>query len=741
MRRTLPLAMLISLAAASPTAQALGLADPRVQSSLNEPLQARIDVIDLGGLDPTLLKARLADEAAFEQAGLPRSVLAESVHMALERGADGMQLVLTTDRVVREPYLDLLVTLLWPGGRQRRQITLLFDPPGYASAPSLIDGAGVSEPARQAPAIAASPVSPAASMPPSQVRVRPGDTLWGLARRVRPSGDISIDQVMLALLQANPEAFPDGNINGLRAGVTLVVPSRQVMLASTPAEADSRVQAQNRAWRSDDGVQRSVASVQPTDDVVAVEQPPEPQAGERQAAEAPSAAQPRLTLLSDADLAAERRLTELTAQWQASREALALSREERERLESEMAALRQDVAELREMLLAAEPEPIDSEPAPAALPESVTARAAAAPAGPSPTALPSSSIDEGGTESRGIWRILNDNLLTIAGVAIALLLALWGLVRRRNADDQGRRKAVSFPVGAGSVGGAVSAPAMPPQSSAVQESAPDAPQADVPRASAPHTETISEADIFIAYGRFDQARELLRQRLESDPERHDLRLKLLTVHVELGEREDAQREATRLEAVDELAYRDEARCLMSRFDGAVEQHDASFDETPGPRFERFEDDDADDGIDSQAFNAAPPQPQTLANGVSDLSWEDEAPHDARMQVEAEDVEEVSTTNEGYIEYEPPSLDSSPADHSVKKHDEGHAELQQPSVDYPGSLIDSEEDDDKLDASFDISEEAPRRTAGIEHDWEIEEVAFEPLNLDNETSNPGSNRAS
>ncbi|HET8790535.1 MAG TPA: FimV/HubP family polar landmark protein, partial [Modicisalibacter sp.] len=352
MKRTLPLAMLISLAVASPDAQALGLATPRVQSSLNEPLQARIDVTDLRGLDPTLLKVRLADEAAFEQAGLPRSALAESVHMALERGTDGLQLVLTTDRAVREPYLDILVTLLWPGGQQRRQVTLLFDPPGYASAPALIDGmeVGVSPQLAQLNATpllvneasvngasidgvrrpATSSDSPSA--PPSQVRVRSGDTLWGLAMRVRPSAEISIDQVMLALLQANPEAFPDGNINGLRAGVTLVVPSRQVMLASTPAEAVNRVQTQNRAWRGDEDAERSVAMTEPENDIVGEPQASEESLAERQTADVPSDAQPRLTLLSDADLAAERRLTELTAQWQANREALALSREARERL-------------------------------------------------------------------------------------------------------------------------------------------------------------------------------------------------------------------------------------------------------------------------------------------------------------------------------------------------------------------------------------------------------------------------
>nr|WP_297458260.1 FimV/HubP family polar landmark protein [uncultured Halomonas sp.] len=758
MRRTLSLAMLISLVTASPAAQALGLADPRVQSSLNEPLEARVDITDLRGLDPTLLKVRLADEAAFEQAGLPRSTLAESVQMALERGAGGLQLVLTTERVIREPYLDLLVTLYWPNGQQRGQITLLFDPPGYASAPALIDNAPMSASPRQ-PQIDAVPlvsqrqeavpaISSSDSTASSSVRVHSGDTLWGLARRVRPGEDVSIEQVMLALLQANPDAFPDGNINGLRAGAVLAVPPRQAMSASTAAEATSRVQAQNRAWRSDDSAQRSVAA-QPETNVT-----PEPSLPESQPAEAPSDAGPRLTLLSDADLAAERaarmagtpdtpptesvpdrRLDQLTAQWQASREALASSREARERLEKEIATLRQDVAELREMLLAAAPDPAEPEPVPVTEPEPVTARAAAAPAGPSLSALPASGGSAGDAEDRGVWRILSDNLLAIAALAIALLLSLWVVVRRRNADGRGHA-GVSFPLGAGSIAGGevvspatASAPVASPASSQPATSRADelpsaAPQADVPRASAPQTETetINEADVFIAYGRYDRARELLRQSLDSDPERHDLRLKLLSVHVELGEREEAECEAARLEALDEpdnQRYRQEARQLMHRFGGTYGCEDA-------------DDGDCDvsgGAVDSTAEPQAPEEDDTQAS-CSDALDDDPAP-----------VGGTNTTSEGYIEYEPPYLDPITADDSARKHDKHHAALHQPGIDYPGSLASVDDDADELEVSIAVSEEIPPRSATIEHDWEIEEVAFEPLNLDNEPSTVGASQAS
>lgn len=757
MRRTLSLAMLISLVTASPAAQALGLADPRVQSSLNEPLEARVDITDLRGLDPTLLKVRLADEAAFEQAGLPRSTLAESVQMALERGAGGLQLVLTTERVIREPYLDLLVTLYWPNGQQRGQITLLFDPPGYASAPALIDNAPMSASPRQ-PQIDAAPLvsqrqeavpaisssDPTAS---SSVRVHSGDTLWELARRVRPGDDVSIEQVMLALLQANPDAFPDGNINGLRAGAVLAVPSRQAMLASTAAEAASRVQAQNRAWRSDDNAQRSVAA-RPETNVT-----PEPPRPRSQPAEAPSDAGPRLTLLSDADLAAERaarmagtpdtpsaesvserRLDRLAAQWQASREALASSREARERLEKEIATLRQDVAELREMLTAT-PDP--AEPVPVTEPEPVTARAAAAPAGPSLSALSASGGSAGDAQDSGVWRMLSDNLLAIAGMAIALLLSLWVVVRRRNADGRGHA-GVSFPLGAGGIaGGEAVSPAMAstpvvspassqPATSRADESLDDAPQASTPQAGVPRTEAINEADVFIAYGRYDRARELLRQSLDNDPERHDLRLKLLSVHVELGEREEAEREAARLEALDEpdnQRYRHEARQLMHRFGG-----------TDAYGCEDADDGDCDvSGGATAVVSTAEPQAQeendTQASG-SDALDDDTAP-----------VGEADTTSEGYIEYEPPYLDPIAADDSARKHDRHHAALSQPGIDYPGSLASVDDDADGLEASIVTSEEIPSRSAHIEHDWEIEEVAFEPLNLDNEPSTVGASQAS
>lgn len=773
MRRTLSLAMLMSLATASPAVQALGLADPRVQSSLNEPLHARIDVVDLQGLDPALLQVRLADEAAFERAGLPRSTLAESVHLALQRDGGGLELVLTTERAVREPFLDLLVTLAWPGGRQRQQVTLLLDPPGYASAPALLDDTpgesaaprpvrvATVTPAEARPAPVAAAVMPSRPEAPSrQIRVQPGDTLWELANRVRPDADVSIDQAMLALLRANPQAFPDGNINGLRAGAVLDVPPRQAMLASTPAEAGDRVEAQNQAWRgAADEVPAVAANVAADID--------EPRAVAE--ADTPTVVVPRLTLLSDADLAAERaaqaatstdtdplaeRLATLATQWRASRETLNQVREERDRLEGEIAALREDIAELREMLVASVQAQAQTPASEAEAQSPAEPVSAAEPQTPRiATAIPTSdtSPDDGGRG--GLWRVLSDNLLALAGAAIALLLALWLWVRRRQAGAE--QPMIDFPSAAVAAGAApmASVSPAPADSDAASAASTGGPRPAVAPASAPQAETISEADIFIAYGRHDQARELLRQGLEYDPARHDLRLKLLAVLVELGEHEAARSEAAHLEALDDPDYRQEAQRLLSRLDDAHEPRDesrgaqdeiASAFSSEHPEADPAHEADATPPASSGPADDAPaqeaswrqePAPQNVPVEIELEASDDEAPDAA-----AEPNKEFVMPSEAFIEYEPPRLDPAP------ERSAGHDETpRQPSVDYPGRLdraneADASDDGDELDIAFESDANISPRTV-IGHDWEIEEVAFEPLNLDNEQPAAGASPTS
>jgi pilus assembly protein FimV len=122
------------------------------------------------------------------------------------------------------------------------------EPPPVAVAPA---------PAIAAPAIVANPPAPApptvvASLQPrpaaaslaapeQHVKVRSGDTLSRIARANKPA-NVSLDQMLVALLRANPNAFIDGNVNLLKAGADLKIPGQE-QAAAVPADEAATVLA------------------------------------------------------------------------------------------------------------------------------------------------------------------------------------------------------------------------------------------------------------------------------------------------------------------------------------------------------------------------------------------------------------------------------------------------------------------------------------------------------------------
>ncbi|EWG98593.1 type IV pilus assembly protein FimV, partial [Halomonas sp. BC04] len=332
MRRKLTIAMLLSLSASSLQALALGVGEAAVNSPLNAPLRATIPLTDTSGLDPELLRVSVAEPREFESAGLIRSPLAASVRAAVQVREGQLVVDLITERAVREPWLDLMLSFEWPGGRQLREVTLLLDPPDYDQLPVLV-GLSSAAPAATAARSAADPVreSPSRTAPAQSqdaqsgdpAWVNSGDTLWAVAGRLRPDSGISMDQMMVALVEANPDVFPSGNINAMRAGHALVVPSRDAIMARSSQQAGDVVQAMNQAWASrGSGAPARVplgtsglaiaeaAAGEPADAVSESEPEREVTSGDEAvatdvAAVAEEAPEPRLTLLSDADLAAE----------------------------------------------------------------------------------------------------------------------------------------------------------------------------------------------------------------------------------------------------------------------------------------------------------------------------------------------------------------------------------------------------------------------------------------------------
>ncbi len=251
------MAMLGTLASAN--VAALGLGEIDLKSALNQPLNAEIELLSATPSELEEVKVSIGSPEAFANAGIDRPMFLSKLRFHVKNNAEGKPVVMISSRdVVREPFLDFLVELSWSKGRLLREYTVLVDPPATMPA---------APPVAQAPAVQAAPQSAPVQRVTHTAQMAsayraPGeygptqrhDTLWNIARQVRPDAGVSIEQTMQGLLRANPEAFTDNNINNLKAGYVLRVPSREELTSISRAEARRQSRAQYTAWREARGI-------------------------------------------------------------------------------------------------------------------------------------------------------------------------------------------------------------------------------------------------------------------------------------------------------------------------------------------------------------------------------------------------------------------------------------------------------------------------------------------------------
>ena len=256
---------------ASRVAFALGLGPLEATSALNEPFNGRIEVLGAKSADFEALTVALADEEQFRRAGIERAAALFQLRFSVADTLDGKDYIAVTSKdSIREPFLNFLLEMNWANGRLLREYTVLLDPPLYdpnrrmapaaASAPRAAaltprpSAAPLARPAAAAssvgaPRAAASTASAAAPRAAGEIGpVGAGDTLWSLARNVRTDDSVSIQQVMLAILRQNPEAFKQGNVNMLRRGAVLHMPDDATMRSISAKEAAAEVRRQHQLW-------------------------------------------------------------------------------------------------------------------------------------------------------------------------------------------------------------------------------------------------------------------------------------------------------------------------------------------------------------------------------------------------------------------------------------------------------------------------------------------------------------
>ncbi|MBV1880529.1 MAG: hypothetical protein KUG82_02805 [Pseudomonadales bacterium] len=266
---------------------ALGVGEIKLESYLNQPLNAKIELLHTRDLSAEEILPGLAPRADFKNAGVERFYFLSDISFNVKLNEDGTGYVTVTSRKpVTEPFLNFLVEVHWPAGRLLREYTLLLDPPVFADdlppviavAEKSLVSAPVQPSASQESPASSSMSSPSSSSSTSSsptsiveesevvyspvndatptvhsnttYRTQRNDNLWDVAQRLKPSDDVSMQQTMVALVRENPSAFIDQNINMMKSGQVLRMPDVNQTRELTTRQAIEEVARQNRAWRA-----------------------------------------------------------------------------------------------------------------------------------------------------------------------------------------------------------------------------------------------------------------------------------------------------------------------------------------------------------------------------------------------------------------------------------------------------------------------------------------------------------
>ena len=216
--------------------QAIGLGRIVVNSALNQPLDAEISIASIEGNVLESLEIRLATDSDFRRANISIEPVVKLLQFNVINGETGPWIHVTTDRSVRTPFLHFLAAIEWSGGRIIREYTALLDPPGYDT----VAGQSMTLPSATDRRV----IQPGDTYEP----VRSGETLMGIATNIDVDKSVTIYQRMFALMHINSEAFIRGNMNLLREGATLIIPSVEMMAGISRILAREEYTRQLSEW-------------------------------------------------------------------------------------------------------------------------------------------------------------------------------------------------------------------------------------------------------------------------------------------------------------------------------------------------------------------------------------------------------------------------------------------------------------------------------------------------------------
>jgi pilus assembly protein FimV len=632
----------------------LGLGEASVSSSLNQPLKAELELVNIKDLDSAEILPGLATREEFLKAGVDRVYFLSDMRFQVETRGDGSaKVILTTKKPVREPFLNFLVEVIWPSGRLLREYALLIDPPLFAEDKTVAAKTAGSQAQLTQQVL---PVKKSA-LPVSQIKetseradtsgaqasssftgseygpVSRKDTLWDIALKTRPDRSVSPQQVMLAIQDLNPNAFIDNNINKVKIGQVLRLPTKDQIQARSASQAVSQVIAQNEALRkpkSKSVVSASKQTEQPPKPAVTVESDDQLKlvVADQNAKQSDTAssdqvgtsstgasndAELELTLeqLDKANLENDElsgRVDDLQEQLDTLQRLLTLKNDQLAGLQDQMRASELAESQASQELSVADKASEDSmtksetnkgaDAVEVRVTETISVKDVVLPDGADEkevvviqdkvivekvVEVPTEPKAEQPIQEKLLSLLLNNPLyqLAVAGFLILLLIIFW-LIARRNASEEissdenvhdslvARDPTLNDPEVDGSQESQPEADLSTLEFDALEQQSETGPASEQEGDGSEGVENvIAEADVYIAYGRLDQAIQILEQGISDEPVRVDYRLKLLSVLKESLAEEAFGRQFSELEAIQDQEALAEAGVIRDQLNEAL----------------------------------------------------------------------------------------------------------------------------------------------------------------------------
>ena len=586
MIQQLSLACAFILLVASGSVFGLGLGKLELGSALNQQFEAEIELTNVGQLTIDEVLPNLASQDDFARVGVERNDILTDLRFKVVANSQGkLVLKVTSTRPIIEPFLNFIVEVLWPSGRILREYIVLLDPPvlteaGFApiKLTEVIRDGGVSSSsssatqsaaARNAAAFNSNTIDRASiisdvveSKSSGDIKIGRsalqegadlsegfgatgrGDTLWSIASKIRPNSTVSVQQTMLALQRANPDAFINSNINLLKAGYVLRIPDAREIREETLATAAQEVRAQNSefdVYRDNSGVAQLDASQRQSS----------PSFRER------SVRGGELKLLAQDQSIGQRAGSGGDSQiTQELENSLAVAQEDLDRANRANAELNVRVEDIEQQMDTLTELVKLKEDQLAALRVEVQrmqAQESALRADSGALNQPQTPSDDGALLSNPIVLGLLAVLLVV-GVAGGLLL-----MRRKQQEETEYDEALEEETREAAQLDVENLPELDDDDSEFDDE--DEDEDDIMPQTA---DVISEVEIHIAYGRFSQAIIFLQNAIEADPDRVDIQLKLLEVYVQTEDSSAFNQQFDQLKTLGDEVANEQALAMQAK---------------------------------------------------------------------------------------------------------------------------------------------------------------------------------